>query len=39
MKDVFLFDWEDTLMVDFPGVPGKMCDWDVVQAVAGAEKA
>ena len=26
-------------MVDFFGVPGKMCDWDVVQAVAGAEKA
>ncbi len=26
-------------MVDFPGVPGKMCAWDVVQAVEGAEEA
>ena len=26
-------------MVDFPGVPGKMCNWEVVQAVEGAEEA
>ena len=39
MSDVYLFDWGDTLMVDFPGVPGKMCDWAVVQAVDGAEEA
>jgi len=29
---VYLFDWGDTLMVDFPGTPGKMCDWQVVEA-------
>ena len=23
-------------MVDFPGVPGKMCDWDIVELVDGA---
>lgn len=26
-------------MVDFPGVPGKMCDWDYVEAVDGAFEA
>lgn len=36
MKKVYLFDWGDTLMVDFPEQSGKMCDWDVVQAVDGA---
>ncbi len=39
MIDVYLFDWGDTLMVDFPGVSGKMCDWDVVEAVDGAREA
>ena len=39
MTDIYLFDWGDTLMVDFPGVPGKMCDWETVEAVEGAEKA
>ena len=39
MRDVYLFDWGDTLMVDFPGVPGKMCDWETVEAVDGALKA
>jgi FMN phosphatase YigB (HAD superfamily) len=34
--EVYLFDWGDTLMVDFPGVSGKMCDWDIVEAVDGA---
>jgi len=38
MVDTFLFDWGDTLMVDFPEVQGKMCDWDVVQVVDGAEE-
>ncbi len=37
--DVYLFDWGDTLMVDFPGVPGRMCDWDRVAAVEGAQAA
>jgi len=26
-------------MVDFPGVPGKMCDWEVVRSVDGAQEA
>ncbi|MCP4484006.1 MAG: HAD hydrolase-like protein [Flavobacteriaceae bacterium] len=26
-------------MVDFPGVSGKMCDWDIVEAVSGAKEA
>lgn len=38
MITTYLFDWGDTLMVDFPGVPGKMCDWERVQAVDGAAK-
>ena len=36
--DVYLFDWGNTLMVDIPGAPGKMCDWDVVEAVEGAKE-
>jgi FMN phosphatase YigB (HAD superfamily) len=39
MTEVYLFDWGDTLMVDFPGIPGKMCDWEEVEAVEGAEDA
>lgn len=38
MITVYLFDWGDTLMVDFPDVKGKMCDWETVQAVAGAKE-
>jgi putative hydrolase of the HAD superfamily len=34
----YLFDWGDTLMVDFPGVSGKMCEWNVVEAMRGAEE-
>jgi len=26
-------------MVDLPGLPGKMCDWETVDAVEGAEEA
>ena len=37
--DVYFFDWGDTLMVDFPDTPGKMCDWEVVEAVDGAIEA
>jgi len=37
--NVYLFDWGDTLMVDFPGVTGKMCDWEKVEAVSGAKEA
>jgi putative hydrolase of the HAD superfamily len=39
MINVYLFDWGDTLMVDFPGVTGKMCDWEIVKAVSGAKEA
>lgn len=38
MIDTYLFDWGDTLMVDFPDKPGKMCDWDRVEAVEGARE-
>jgi len=38
MIDVYLFDWGDTLMVDFPDVEGKMCDWAVVEVIAGAKQ-
>jgi len=34
---VYLFDWGDTLMVDFPHETGKMCEWDIVEAVAEAK--
>jgi FMN phosphatase YigB (HAD superfamily) len=34
----YLFDWGDTLMVDFPDAAGKMCDWTHVEAVAGAHE-
>ncbi|WP_105903776.1 HAD family hydrolase [Vibrio gangliei] len=36
MSKVYLFDWGDTLMVDFPDQVGKMCDWESIQAVNGA---
>jgi FMN phosphatase YigB (HAD superfamily) len=39
MVDTFLFDWGDTLMIDFPDAQGKMRDWEVVEAVEGAELA
>jgi len=38
MINVYLFDWGDTLMVDFSGETGKMCDWKKVEAVAGAKE-
>ena len=34
----YLLDWGDTLMVDFPGVPGKMCDWEFVRSIDGAQE-
>ncbi|MDN4501683.1 HAD hydrolase-like protein [Alteromonadaceae bacterium BrNp21-10] len=36
MSMVYLFDWGDTLMEDFPDAKGKMCDWVEVQAIDGA---
>jgi len=38
MIKVYLFDWGDTLMVDFPDISGKMCDWKYVEAVTGAKE-
>lgn len=38
MIKTYLFDWGDTLMVDFPDAQGKMCDWKVVEKVAGAKE-
>lgn len=38
MTDIYLFDWGDTLMVDCPGKTGKMCNWETVEAVDGAEE-
>ena len=32
-----LFDWGNTLMVDFPDAQGKMCDWKTVEEVSGAQ--
>jgi len=37
MSSIYLFDWGDTLMVDFPKYCGKMCDWEEVEAVSGAK--
>lgn len=36
MKPIVLFDWGNTLMVDFPESTGKMCDWERVETVEGA---
>lgn len=38
MIKVYLFDWGDTLMVDFEGNQGKMCDWKIVEAISGAKE-
>ncbi len=35
-NSVYLFDWGDTLMKDYPEMNGKMCDWDVVTAIDNA---
>ena len=35
--EAYLFDWGDTLMADYPDTPGKMCDWDHVEAMDGAD--
>lgn len=37
MNNIYLFDWGDTLMVDYPQYSGKMCDWPTVAAVPGAQ--
>lgn len=38
MNKIYLFDWGDTLMVDFPNIPGKMCDWPKVEATKYAQE-
>ncbi|MDV6251831.1 HAD family hydrolase [Vibrio sp. EA2] len=35
---IYLFDWGDTLMVDFPHAQGKMCDWDTVEVIPQAKE-
>lgn len=37
-QPIYLFDWGDTLMVDFPGQSGKMSTWEKVETVEGAEQ-
>ncbi len=39
MSKIYLFDWGDTLMIDYPEAQGKMCEWDSVKAVEGAKEA
>ncbi len=36
LHTIYLFDWGDTLMVDIPGMTGKMCDWPTIMLVEGA---
>lgn len=38
MIEVYLFDWGDTLMRDFPEQSGKMCDWERIEIVDGAKE-
>jgi len=38
MKKVFLFDWGDTIMKNFPEETGKMYTWHKVEAMPNAEK-
>jgi putative hydrolase of the HAD superfamily len=38
MTKAYLFDWGDTLMVDFPDKSGRMMDWDYVEEVEGASE-
>nr|WP_319556878.1 HAD family hydrolase [uncultured Vibrio sp.] len=35
---IYLFDWGNTLMVDFPHARGKMCDWNTVEAIPQAKE-
>ncbi|MEZ9764278.1 HAD family hydrolase [Vibrio splendidus] len=38
LTKIVLFDWGNTLMIDFPDAQGKMCDWETVQEVNGARE-
>ncbi|MGR5538295.1 HAD family hydrolase [Vibrio campbellii] len=35
---IYLFDWGNTLMVDFPEAQGKMCDWEYVEVIPKARE-
>lgn len=35
---IYLFDWGNTLMVDFPHADGKMYEWDYVEVVPQAKE-
>jgi hypothetical protein len=39
MSKIYLFDWGDTLMIDYPEAQGKMHEWRSVKAVDGAADA
>ncbi|NAW56178.1 MULTISPECIES: HAD family hydrolase [unclassified Vibrio] len=36
MQTIILFDWGNTLMVDFPQYRGKMCDWPEIEVMPHA---
>ena len=38
MKKVYLFDWGDTIMKDYPDEKGAMCNWEKVQIMPSADK-
>ena len=35
---IYLFDWGNTLMVDFPLAKGRMCEWEHVEAIPQAKE-
>lgn len=39
MIKALIFDWGDTIMRDFPGLPGPMAEWEKVEWVPGAQQA
>lgn len=39
MIKALIFDWGDTIMRDFPGKAGPMCDWEKVEWIPGAQTA
>lgn len=39
VKRLIIFDWGNTIMRDFPEMPGPMCDWPLVEWIPGAREA
>lgn len=39
MIKAIIFDWGDTVMRDFPGCTGPMCDWEHVELIPGIQEA